>query len=775
MTASRQRSPGLRADVEVLYDRVGVPHIRAGALLDAYHAQGHVTAEARLFQLDLFRRTAGGRLAEWFGARALAGDRFQRTLGLARLAARRTAELSPPAAERLAAYACGVNHAAAATPLPLEYDVLGVGFEPWSITDSLLCVELRAILNASWRADLVRFEALVRAGAVRAADLFLHYELRDGAGETVRRGDDEPTVLAEALAVVRQSEDALRLVGLQHSDFGSNTWVADGRLTRSGRPLLANDLHMGFVVPNPNFLVHLQAPGLHVRGISFPGVPGVLTGHNERIAWGSTACMADAQDIFIEELDDDGRHYRCGHTWLPVERRDEEIRVRHGASETLAIRQTRHGPLIRSRGRWGLALQWERLECPAGDPSLHALNTARDWTTFRGALRDCPLPPTDFTYADVDGNVGTQTAGRVPIRRGGDGSLPAPGADGAYDWIGVIPFDDLPCSYRPANGYVVRSNQNPGACGRGRPLSRRWHPPYRARRVAELIEADAGRHTVESFAAIQFDRCYGHGRFLVPRLLTATAVVDGTPIAQAMARLRDWDGQLRPDSAAAAVAKECAAILKARLLTPVLGKSLLFAYQQNWPISNLVVEWILGNEEARWLPEKVASYAELYREVVRTAVDNLRKTFDSDDVDDWRWGALNVARFAHPLGRSAPDRFAVPAVEVGADGECPFSARSVADYISTQQTAMLGEADGRSAIFGAAARMVWDLADWDNSSLLLNLGQSGDPRSPHYADQLERWQRGAVQRIAFSADRVERDCVRRVRLVATDDRVRQAG
>lgn len=759
-------------DIEVLFDRAGVPHIKAESQNAAYFGQGYVTASQRLWQLDLFRRTAAGRLAECFGTRALPGDRFQRSLALELLIKRAVPQLAPDVSARIEAYCRGVNQFVEHNPLPPEFDILSLEPEPWAVEDVLRCAGLRSIVNASFRADLVFMQVIERAGPERARDLFALHEMPDQGGESLEPGEYDERLFSDSLGVVRSSEDALRLIGLQHVDTGSNTWTADGRHTRSGRPLLANDLHMGFVAPNPNFLVHLKAPGLDVRGISFAGIPGVLVGHNERIAWGSTALMADAQDLFIEEFDENGTRYRFRGEWLPAETWEEEIRVRDGEPDRVRVSLTHHGPVILSRGRWGLALRWERLDTPPGDPAFHSLNTARDWASFREALRGYSLPPTDFTYADVEGNVGAQSAGCVPIRAAGDGSLPVPGQGGAYEWLGYVPFDELPSVYRPARGFVVRANQNhdAGACGRF--LSRRWHPPYRARRIQELLLSSEEPHTVASFARIQLERFSAHTTFVARRI--ADAADDGgndSTWNRAVTLLRQWDGQLAPGSAAASVAKECSALLKARLFGPVLGRRLLLDYQRFWPAANLAAERILASEETRWLPDGVRDFPSLYRSVLTEALSNLRKTFRTEEIGEWTWGKLNAVRFAHPL-EGVPffgAIFRIPPVEVGADGECVFSARSVGDYISSQQSSMIDWDSGRGAIFGASARLVWDVGDWDNSSLLLNLGQSGDPRSPHYKDHLDLWRTGKVQTLPFSWDRVRGACTRSLGLASLDD------
>jgi penicillin amidase len=754
---------------EILYDRGGVPHVRADSQLGVYFGQGYATAADRLWQLDLFRRTATGRLAECFGGRALGGDRFQRSLAIEFLVARMPDQLAPDARARIDAYCEGVNAWVESHPLPPEFDILSIAFEPWTVLDVLRCGVLRSIVNASWRADLVVLALVGRAGVERARDLLAQYDMPDGGPETLAGTECDEALLADCLDLVSSSEQAMSLVGLEHIDTGSNTWAVDGALTRSRRPLLANDAHMGFVAPNQNFLVHLTAPGLDVRGVTLPGMPGVLLGHNERIAWGSTALMADAQDVFVEEIDASGERYRFQGEWRAMRAWDEEIRVRDGKPVRVRVRLTHHGPLVRARGGWALALRWERLDTPPGDPTFHALNVARNWKEFRAALRSYSLPPTDFTYADIDGNIGAQSAGCVPRRAAGDGVLPAPGRDGRYEWLGYVPFEELPSVFRPAEHFVVRANQNHDGGRSGHLLSRRWHPPYRARRIRTLLQ-ERQDHDVDTFARIQHDRLSAHNSFVARRVLAATEGLEsGDAVWRAARRLLDtWDGRLSPDSAAASIVKECAALIKTAILTPVLGKSLMLSYQRFWPASNLAIEGMLEREDARWLPSGTADFRALYRAALADAVTNLCRAFQTDDVGRWRWGLTNRVHFAHPL-ESVPffgERFRHPDVEVGGDGECVFSARSVGDYISAQQTTMLDREAGRGAVFGAATRLVWNVGDWDDSSMLLNLGQSADPRSPHYRDHLEPWRTGGVLRLPFTREGVDAGCVRRVVIAA---------
>lgn len=756
----RVKLDGISDRVDILYDHAGVPHVRAKNLSDMYFAQGYVTAEARAFQLDLFRRSAGGRLSEIFGKRTLAGDTFQRRLGLRDLAERKVKMMPEDIFIKMDSYAKGVSCFFETGARALEFVLLDYKPEPWTAEDSMLCGEMRAIVNASWRADLVMLKALSRVGPERARELFLHYGMPDGDDHFVDIGKDDTEFFFQVLDSLKESEEALSLVGLQHNDTGTNTWVVDGSHTKTKKPLLANDLHMGFVVPNLNVLIHLKSEDVDARGLAFPGIPGVHVGHNQKIAWGGAALMADAQDIFLEKLDDSGTKYLFKDEWKEMTIWKEEIKIRDKKPVTIDFKRTHHGPIIKANKKWGLALCWERLDLFHDDPSFYRLNTATDWESFRESVSDYISPICDYTYADIHGNIGCQSAGRVPIRSAGDGSLPAIGATGTHDWCGYIDYEDLPSTYNPAHGYIIRSNNNHDADACKHFLSRRWHPPYRAQRIRELITSAKEPHCVKSFSDIQHDRYSYHGIYMADKILAEVRKVDnGRRWSLAINTLESWDGMLTPDSLGASIIKECSAVLK-QIIFKKLGKSLLLEYQKNWPSSNLAVEWILENEVKEWLPEEISSFKELYQNVFSTALNNLTKSFQTDDMTEWKWGKRNYVRFAHSLDK-APlfgSVFKIDPLEVGGDGECVFSSRSIGDYISLQQKTMLGNKDVLAAVFGTSTRFIIDLDDFENSSLLLNLGQSGNPLSRHYKDQLKLWQNGHLQKIPYSDENVEKAC-----------------
>ena len=328
--------------------------------------------------------------------------------------------------------------------------------------------------------------------------------------------------------------------------------------------------------------------------------------------------------------------------------------------------------------------------------------------------------------------------------------MPCIGAVAEHGWDGFLPAEALPEVFNPAEGYLVRANQCHLSEYYPHLLSRRWHPHYRAARARERLLAQA-KHSVSSFHDIQRDRTWPHGRVLLARVLPL--LEPGAPLRPL---LEGWAGELDEDSAAACVMMELSNLLRTRLFEPRLGSALLLDWQRYWPTANVAVELLLESEDPAFLPEGVASYDALLRQALAAAARSVTLWFGTDDMSLWRWGAMCTARFSHTL-ESLPDqseRYGVRGIPFGSSGECISSSRSISDYISSQQNVALNSARGRQAVFGASARMIWDVADWDRSHLLLNLGQSGDPDSPHYRDQLALWRAGELQRLPFSEARV---------------------
>jgi penicillin amidase len=592
---------GLSAPVEVLRDARGVPHLRASSLQDLFFAQGYVTAQDRLWQMDLSRRLAEGELSEVFGERTLRLDLENRTLGFRQVSQRALAELSPEARAPLTAYANGVNAFIAShrDRLPLEFLLLNYQPRPWGESDSLgVALNMVKTLNTTWRTDLMRERIRAKLGSELSADLFPDHspldepvaELSatpgrmpkktaspsaDGSfrGVPQARDDEESrtfvTFRARFLASLGMTEDVqlgmtrevddptlaalLSAGGDRNPGLGSNNWVVSGAHTQSGKPLLANDPHLDHSVPSVWYMIHLKAPGLNVIGVSLPGLPLVTIGHNEKIAWGMTNTGPDVQDLYTESFDSGApNRYLHNGAWVDAEVRDEVVKVRRKRDYRFTVKVARHGPIVAHPGGRDLALQWTALEPHALSALFNAVSKiglAQNWEMFTAALRDYTGPMQNFVYADTDGNIGYYAAAWVPIRKQGTGAVPMPGSTDDYDWTGYIPFEDLPHSYNPSSGIIATAN------GRVVPddypyfITSDWESPFRTARIFQLLRAGKAL-TVDDMLRIQTDIVTLEDSWLAGQLLKADFHHHPQdPEAQhAISLLRHWDGDAKPCS-----------------------------------------------------------------------------------------------------------------------------------------------------------------------------------------------------------------------------------
>jgi len=542
---------GLSAPVEVLRDRHAIPHIYAQSAEDAYFALGFVHAQDRLWQMEFQRRVAAGRLAEVVGEAALELHLPLRTLSVYHYAERVFDNLGPQAQGVLLAYADGVNAYLRTRRglLPVEFLVLRHQPEPWRPADSLAWLTMMAWdLGGNWDDELLRARLSLSLTDEQLAALWPPYP-----GEA-------PIALPDFRALYRKLPlDALWAASPKPlpPGAGSNNWVIDGSRSVTGQPLLANDPHLGLQAPSLWYLAHLSAPGLNVIGATLPGLPLVILGRTDRIAWGFTNTGPDVQDLFIERLDsEDPSRYQTPDGFEPFTIRREVIRVRGGDEVVLNVRKSRHGPVISDVvGRaaevagadYALALAWTALR--EDNLTFQAgvnLNRARNWEEFVAALRDFHAPQQSIVIADIEGNIGLYAPGLVPIRAAGDGRMPVPGWSGEYDWVGFVPFEALPHTFNPEVGVIMTANHKIVPDDYPYFLTHDWAEPYRAERITELL-AQLQHHSLESFARIQADQRSLMAVEFLPRLLAARS--DSALGRQAIARLIAWDGAMAKDRA----------------------------------------------------------------------------------------------------------------------------------------------------------------------------------------------------------------------------------
>jgi penicillin amidase len=732
---------GLTAPVEIIRDRQAVPHIYAENKLDAMFGLGYVHAQDRLWQMEFQRRIAYGRLSEIVGPASVPADRFLRTLGVKAAATSAWDALSPPAREQVDAYVAGINafvSSHSGSQLPPEFMIMGVSPEPWNHLDVLAWVKMMAWnMSTSHTMDLLRDDIARALGPERAAAFMAGYP--DDGPSTVEL-QPEGQGFRRLVVLEEQIRAQLNLSSPYGGGIGSNAWVVDGTLSATGKPLLANDTHMGTALPSIWYLAHLSAGDFDVIGATVPGLPAVLVGRNRSIAWGITNLNPDVQDLFRERLDPSGRQVEFKGQMEPIQIVTETIKVSGSPDVPYPVRYTRHGPLLsdvlninnqelpadqRTPELEPLALKWSALE--PGDRTVEAvlnLNQASTWQEFSRALQDFAAPAMNFVYADVAGNIGYYGAGRIPIRAAGDGSLPVEGWSGDYEWTGWVPFDELPQSYNPPEHFIVSANNRPISADYPHYLGRDWAAPYRAQRITELLQAGE-KFSAEDFNAMQGDLVSLQARQLLPMLLQLVTPADDQQ-RRAVELLQAWDGRAAGDSAAAAIYEVWLTRLPRAIVGDELDARLINRHDDTWFLAETLKQraspWCDDTRTAE--PEDCAALAQ--QTLAGTLVELTERL--GADMTAWRWDKLHTVMFPHATFGQ------VPVVGSIFSRSAPFGGDGNTINIGSVEYQELYK-----QYVAAAYRQVIDLSSPDGGQFILTIGQSGHVFSPHYDDYLYDW------------------------------------
>ena len=760
---------GLSADVRVTRDGHGVPAIEAATLEDLFEAQGYVTAQDRLWQMDVMRRFGSGELSEILGDDTLKIDREQRILGL-RAAARKSLQLaSPRDRSYFEAYARGVNAfiESHSSKLPIEFLILKYRPKPWQVEDSLVIAnQMVKDLNYYTFGDaLEREKILAKLGPELTADLFVNRswhdrpptvmreDLNDQQNQNDSNDDDEEDEGPDNSVTQHRNPPAIWEQRPTEAVNGSNDWVVSGSHTVTGKPLLSNDMHLGHQMPNLWYEAHLKCGNLDVTGVTLPGMPYVIVGHNQRIAWGFTNVGPTVTDAFIENFNTQGA-YQTPMGWQQPEHRQEIIHVKGGADVSVDVKITRHGPIISDilpGETRQLALRWtlyDGLHIPFFD-----VDSAQNWDEFRKAFSQLDAPGQNVVYADVDGNIGYQTTGRVPIRAAGDGSLPVSGSDDAHEWTGYIPFDKLPKIYNPPSGVIATANGRITPDGFPYSLSSAWEAPWRTERIYHVLES--GRKFGPSdMLALENDIHSENDLFAAERFVYAVdhAAKPSARAKQAADLMRNWDGRMLASSAAPTIAVRSAQELTRLLLEPRLGPAPADRKQQeitlswktyHWQMRTVWLQNILLHQPKRWLPEKFPTYDELISAAVEAAVG---EPAAPKNLASWHWGDFNAIDLEHPVLGKIPvlRRWAAPGIKP----------QSGSGYTVKAVT----------PLHGPSERFTANLADLDQSTLNTVTGQGGNFLSPYYMDQWKAWYEGYSFSLPFTAKAVEADAAHRLTL-----------
>jgi penicillin G amidase len=739
---------GLRERAEIIRDRWGVPHIYASNTEDLAFAVGYAQAQDRLWQMELNRRAACGTLSEMVGEQGLEIDRLTRRIGFRRAAERDWREAEAEERAALEAYSAGVNAYIARAKMPLEFTIVRSRPEPWTPVDSLAFGRLFGwALTGNWDSEIVRSWTIERFGAELMAELEPMYPA--GAPVIVPPGTEAKGARPDLLEDLRQLED---LVSLPRRG-ASNNWAVDGTKSATGKPLLASDPHLTLSVPPIWWEMHLDSPGMKAAGVGLPGLPAVVMGHNDRIAWGMTAAQVDGDDLFVEQVDPaDAPRYRQNGKWSRGEVFREEIAVRKRSEPVVEeVLVTRHGPVISPaiRGETRtLSLKTTALEPAHQVKAMMKVMRAQNWEEFREALRLWPFPSLNFAYADVDGNIGYQLAGLAPVRGKGHGTVPSPGWTEEYDWKGFIPFDELPNTYNPKTHWVASANNKITDDKYPYFLSTENADGFRQKRIIEMLEAN-DKHSATDFAGMQVDQMSLAAKELVP-MIVALAPEDEW-CRRAITFLKAWDFRLTSDSVAACIYEVFFTHMVRRTLEEKLGswsdfflgkgihmlrpQTLFFLASHSWLMEKM-------RERPDWFEGK--RWPEAIEEALGSAVGELRSLL-GDEVSRWQWGRLHKQWFKHILGsqRGLDRIFNRGPVPVGGDANTVWQAAFVPYHGYDVNS------------FTASWRQIIDLADFNQSRATLPPGESGHVGSRHYADMISMWRRGQYHPMLWDRDQVE--------------------
>jgi penicillin G amidase len=757
MRKGNLRLKGLSAKVEIIRDHWDIPHIYAKNQEDVFFAQGFIHAQERLWQMDFNRRLVAGRLSEILGDVSIPLDRWMRVIGMRRIAEKGLLNPDKETQSMINSYCAGVNAFIASGNLPVEFSLLNYQPEAWSMIDLIAWVKMMAWdLCGNWDTEILRAHLIDRLGLEEAAKLEPPYL------------QDWPRVIPSSVSYARIGDEALQRAAearkftgpASQEGLGSNNWVLSGTRTTTGKPILANDMHLLMSIPAIWYENHLVGGDLNVTGVSFPGIPGVISGHNQRVAWGYTNGFSDVQDLHIEHLrrlEDGSVQYEYQGEWLEAEVIQEEIRVKNGASEFEDVIITRHGPILNSlapdlTSEQPLALRWTALEVDNIFVCLLGMNRAGSCNEFREALRNWSVPSQNTVYADVDGNIGYSLPGKLPMRAKGDGRVPVPGWTGEYEWLGYVSFEELPHQYNPPKGYVASANNRIAGDDYPYWIGYDHCTGNRAERIVELIEA-RDKLGLENIRQMHKDQVSPAARRIAAHLSNLQS--DDPELADILEQMRTWDGHLGVDSPQAALYEVFVRRIIPRLLsgklgdltiryagkgcTPVLREgSMMGEHSREW------LETILGDPTSPWfdLGDGLLRDDHL-RIVLHESVDFLKEECGAR-MEDWKWGDLHHITFNHALGSVKPlDRFFNRGpFPMGGDGETIWACTATTFDLSDK------------SVVGPPFRFIADLSDWNKSLGMLVPGQSGHPSSRSYDGSIQDWMNGEYHPILFDRDAV---------------------
>lgn len=732
--------PRVTNTVSISWDSSGVVHIRGGNMDDVIFASGFAAAKERLWQMELMRRMGKGELSEVFGDTTVRIDKLFLTLGLKEWAVENYRSLSRESKQWLKQYTEGINAFLEQTgdDLPIEFILMKVKPREWAPEECLLINRLMAwFLNFNWKADFLYWQLYSRLPAEKFNQVLPEW---GNSPSIIKAGELKPI----AAEIFKLDHQIRQLVGFYPGLAGSNNWVIAPRLSKSGFAMLANDPHLGLALPSVWMEMHLQTPQVNVAGFGFPGVPGIVIGRNEDIAWGETNGMMDDCDYFVEQADTARGVYIIDGQERPLKKVEKEVKRKGKPPLPFTVFYTERGPIINGifpkiKTSRFISMQWTGFEHSDELKTFIHLATARDWTDFQNALRYFVVPAQNFVYADVQGNIGYRLAGRIPIRSYKTGLIPMPGNLSANKWMGWIPFDEMPHIYNPERGWIVTAN-NQTIAEYPYYLSVLWEPPYRAARIEQLLGRKQ-KFDRSDFQQIQYDT----KNLLAPEILPIVlAEVKALPSLsereeKVVLLLENWDYDMHPSRIAPTVYEALQYFLIRNIFEDEMGEKLfrLFTNMPNFYMR--IFHRIFVDEASPWFDDISTSTLENRREIIirsfRQGLTYLKNNA-SEDLEDWNWGRIHRLKLKHSLGQVALTDI------IFNRGPYPVPGNGTTVNVGTYKYS-----EPFDMIAGASLRIV---VDWGERGLYRSIlpgGNSGNFLSDFYDNQIPLWLSGKLKKV----------------------------
>lgn len=715
----------MEQDVKVTRDEKGVPHIYAKSDADLYRAQGYIQAQDRLFQMDLSRRQASGMLSEVVGSSTIKSDKFFRTFSLRDAAKKSYDGYSKEAKKVLNWYAEGVNEyikqAKKEGTLPYEFKLLGYEPTSWTTIDSLTIGKYMAYdLGGNWSMLAFRHWALNNLTSDEVQELMIHYP------------ENAKSIIEENIENTVKVSDQFDASLIPNEFNGSNNWVISGDKTKSGKPLLADDPHLGLSTPSIWYQMHLVSPSQNVSGVIFAGIPGIILGHNETIAWGVTNVGPDVQDLYIEIPNPDNpTQFKYENKWEQAEVRKEKIKVKGQKAIDYKVVVTRHGPIIsdlafkKEKPTAVFSMQWTALQSTQELQAILNIDKAKNWGQFEKALNDFKAPAQNFVFASKDGTIAYKANGLIPIRKRGDGQFPVPGYSADYGWNGYIDFSRLPKVVNPDSGYIATANNKVVGSGYPYHITDFWAQPYRYERIVEMLE-EKDDFTVDDIENMQLDTVNLYAKEFLPNLIGS--VKKQEKLNDVVAMMENWDYRDSISEGAPLVFHLWMIKIQEQLFKKSMPADVYDMMPGKYNITDEILRRAYKGKPGEFV-DKAGGIDELVTKALQETVKEIKESY-GEDLSKWRWGDYHQVEFKHPLSSAS----SILAYLLDSKKEPVAGSKVTVRAAAPDKTGTVNH--------GASWRFVADLSDLSRAYHIVGPGQSGHVKSQWYHDQVDDWVNG---------------------------------